>query len=47
MVQCLSKLHRVYQGMAVDIGFVMFDQVRTCKHEGCNLPVVKFDVGKI
>ncbi|MCP4669900.1 MAG: hypothetical protein GY857_01220 [Desulfobacula sp.] len=47
MVQCLSELHRVYQGMAFDISRVMFDQVRACKHEGCYLPVVKFDLSQI
>ncbi len=43
----MSELHRVYQGTAFDIGFVMFDQVRASKHEGCNLPVIKFDIGQI
>ncbi len=47
MVQCLPELHRVNQGMAFDIGFVMFDQVRTSKHEGCYLLVINPDVGKI
>lgn len=47
MVQCLSELYGVYQGIAFDIGFVVFDQIRTCKHEGSYLPVVKFDFGQI
>ncbi len=47
MVQRLPELHRINQGTALDIGFVMLDQVRTCKHEGCYLPVVHSDVGQI
>ena len=47
MVQCLPELHGVDQGMAVDIGLVMLGQVRTCKHKGCNLPVVHPDVSQI
>lgn len=47
MVQRLPELHRVYQGMALHICLIVFGQIRACKHEGCNLPFVHPDVGKI
>ncbi len=49
MIKRFSELYRVYQGMAVDIGFIVFVKFRTGKHKGCYLlPVIsKPDVFKI
>jgi tellurite resistance-related uncharacterized protein len=46
MVQRLTELQGIYQGMAVPVGPVMFDQVRTGEHERRDLfaILVKADV---
>jgi hypothetical protein len=37
MVQGFPELHRIDQGMTVEIGFVMFMQIVACKHKACYL----------
>jgi len=37
MVQRFSELNGINQGMAVDIGFVMFVQIMASKPKGCYL----------